>query len=214
MLEFIRKKIFLISNQYNSIDKHIDIKGSYVSGSTITGQCEIGIGCKIFKAHIEGEVKIGKFTSLWGPNIFILGRLHGVEIGRFCSIARNVSIQEDYHNLQRLSTYFFERNIFNLPPHESSIISKGKIKIGNDVWIGAGATILSGVDIGNGAVIASNAVVTKDVPSFAVVAGNPAHVVKYRFSKEVIDKIEQMKWWEWPLDKIKKEKHLFLGNFQ
>ncbi len=70
------------------------------------------------------------------------------------------------------------------------------LKIGNDVWIGANVLILDGVTIGNGAIIAAGAVVTKDVPPYAVVGGVPAKIIKYRFNKEEIDFLEQLKWWE------------------
>ena len=75
---------------------------------------------------------------------------------------------------------------------------KGPIVIGHDVWVGLGANILSGVKIGNGAIIAAWSVVTKDVPSFCMVAGNPARIKKHRFSPSVIAKLEEIKWWDWP----------------
>lgn len=72
--------------------------------------------------------------------------------------------------------------------------------IGNDVWIGFGATVLNGVTIGDGAIIAAGAVVTKDVPPYAIVGGNPAHVIKYRFSKEVVEKLLALQWWNYGSD--------------
>jgi serine acetyltransferase len=74
--------------------------------------------------------------------------------------------------------------------------------IGNDVWIGMDATILSGVTVGNGAVIAAGSIVNKNIPAYAIVAGNPAKVVKYRFDQETIDKLQEMQWWDWNPDKI------------
>lgn len=80
---------------------------------------------------------------------------------------------------------------------------KGDITIENDVWIGAKATIMSGIKICNGAVVAAGSVVTKDVPPYAIVAGNPAKVVKYRFSEEQIEKLLQISWWDWEEQKIR-----------
>jgi virginiamycin A acetyltransferase len=78
----------------------------------------------------------------------------------------------------------------------------GNITIGNDVWIGIDSCILSGVSIGNGAVIAARSTVVKDVPPYAIVGGNPAKLIRYRFSKAVIDELQHIAWWDWPLEEI------------
>ena len=80
--------------------------------------------------------------------------------------------------------------------------NKGNITIGNDVWIGYEAVILSGVTIGDGAIIGTRAVVTKDVPPYAIVGGSPAKVLKKRFSDDIIEKLLKIKWWNWPVEKI------------
>jgi serine acetyltransferase len=80
---------------------------------------------------------------------------------------------------------------------------KGDITIENDVWIGAKATVMSGIKIGNGAVVAAGSVVTKDVPPYAIVAGNPAKIVKYRFDESQIEKLLQISWWNWDEGKIR-----------
>ena len=82
---------------------------------------------------------------------------------------------------------------------------KGNIVIENDVWIGAKSTIMSGVKIGNGSVVGSSSVVTKDVPPYAIVVGNPARVVKYRFSELQIERLLKISWWDWTEDRIKTE---------
>jgi acetyltransferase-like isoleucine patch superfamily enzyme len=80
--------------------------------------------------------------------------------------------------------------------------SKGDVVIGNDVWLGYGSMIMSGVGIGDGAVIAAGAVVTRDVEPYSIVAGNPARLIKKRFDEETIDKLLKIKWWDWPVEKI------------
>ena len=81
--------------------------------------------------------------------------------------------------------------------------NKGDIVIGNDVWIGYEAVIMAGVHIGNGAIIAARAVVTKDVPPYTIVGGVPARPIRKRFDEEVIRKLETLKWWDWPAEKIR-----------
>ena len=82
---------------------------------------------------------------------------------------------------------------------------KGDIIVGNDVWIGAKATIMSGVKIGDGAIVGATATVTKDVPPYAIVAGNPAKIIKYRFNEKQIESLLKIAWWDWTEDRIKTE---------
>jgi acyl-[acyl carrier protein]--UDP-N-acetylglucosamine O-acyltransferase len=89
------------------------------------------------------------------------------------------------------------------PPSEYSVVrTKGDIVIGNDVWIAGDAKIMSGVSIGDGAVIGANSLVAKDVPAYAIYAGNPARLIRMRFSDEDIKTLEELKWWDWPLEHI------------
>ena len=85
---------------------------------------------------------------------------------------------------------------------EKDTFSKGTVVIGNDVWIGARATILSGVTVGDGAVIGAGALVAKDVPPYAIVGGVPARLIKYRFSSEIINELLEIKWWDWDSKKL------------
>ncbi len=180
----------------------------YLSGSTIEGNVRINENCKIYQSSIVGDVEVGRFTSIWGPGTHIISHLNPITIGKFCSIARYVSIQEANHKIDRVSSYHFSSNIFG-EKNANDLTSKGAITIGNDVWVGAHAIILSGVAIGNGAVIGAGSVVTSDVPSYAIVGGNPAKVIRYRFSDEMIKRIQELCWWDWDLDKIKSNKILF-----
>ena len=128
-------------------------------------------------------------NGTYGPihAIFSSDGTEKLKIGHYCSIAPDVKfIVSSEHKYNVLSTYPFK--VYNLG-YESDATSKGDIVVKDDVWIGTNVTILSGVTIGQGAIIGAGAVVTKDVPPYAIVAGNPAKVVKYRFEQEVIDKL-------------------------
>ena len=212
MLKYIKNKIYEIVTYHNIIDKEAKIDPTaYVSGSSIYGNVRINKGDRIYQSHVEGDVQMGHYSSLWGPGIFVIGRVHGIKIGNFCSIAKYVSIQEDYHNPDRITTYCLERNLLGVVPTDSAMVSKGKIIIGNDVWIGARAQILSGVTVGDGAVVGAGAIVTKDIPPYAIVAGNPAKVIRFRFDQNKIDELMELAWWDWSIEKIKENREFLLS---
>ena len=127
-----------------------------------------------------------------------------LKIGSFCSISAYVQIflggehRSDWVTTSPLSL-MFENDII-----EDHCRSKGDVIIGNDVWICANTIVLSGVTIGDGAVIANGSIVTRDVEPYSIVAGNPAKVIKYRFSPEVIEQLLSICWWDWPETLIRK----------
>lgn len=128
-------------------------------------------------------------------------------IGKFCSIACGTKFLMNCanHTLHSLSTYtfpLFSEEWGHKMNVRDSWDNRGDITIGNDVWIGYEAVILSGVTIGDGAIIGTRAVVTKDVPPYTIVGGSPARVLKKRFSDDIIDKLLKVKWWNWPVEKI------------
>jgi acetyltransferase-like isoleucine patch superfamily enzyme len=134
-----------------------------------------------------------------------------VRIGKFCSIADGVKFVFGGHRLDTISTFPFRAICFGDAPHADAT-SRGEIIVGHDVWIGANAVILSGVNIGNGAVVAAGAVVNKDVPPYAVVGGVPAKLIKMRFEPEQIAALEKIQWWNWPLEKIRANLDLFYAS--
>lgn len=173
-----------------------------ITGSRISGDITIGDNCKITRCEIQGRVTIGNFTSLSGPNIDIYSLLNRVTIGNFCSIARNVSFQEYNHNYQNFTTYFVGFNLEGKESLKEDVISKGAIEVGNDVWIGTHCVILSGSTIGTGAIIAANSVVSGNIPPYAIAAGSPARVIKYRFDEETISRLLKTEWWNWDKETI------------
>ncbi len=175
--------------------------------------------CKIRAASIARNVKmekgvtlgygshicasfIGKYTFI---NKYCLIDKNTVSIGRFCSIAYNVKIGLGNHPTAWLSTHPFSYlKKYGFVKNDSSFEGeiKGNTIIGNDVWIGANAIILAGVKIGDGAVIGSNSLVTKDVEPYSIVVGTPAKETRKRFDDDTIQKLMKIKWWNWEDDKI------------
>jgi len=142
-------------------------------------------------------------------------------VGRFCSIACGAKFifTSANHTQKSLSTYtfplFFEEWGLDVKDITAAWDNKGDIIIGNDVWIGYEAIIMSGVTIGDGAIIGTRALVTKDVPPYTVVGGIPAKTIKKRFSDEIIAELLLLSWWEWPLEKISYGlPHIQSGNIQ
>lgn len=130
-------------------------------------------------------------------------------IGKFCSIACGTKFLFNCanHTLKFLSTYTFPLFYEEWELEKSNITTawdnKGDIVIGNDVWIGYEAVIMAGVHIGDGAIIAARAVVTKDVPPYTIVGGTPAKEIRKRFDAEVIQQLLMLKWWDWSADNIR-----------
>lgn len=130
-------------------------------------------------------------------------------IGKFCSIACGTKFLFNCanHTLKSLSTYTFPLFYEEWELEKSNITTawdnKGDIVIGNDVWIGYEAVIMAGVHIGDGAIIAARAVVTKDVPPYTIVGGTPAKEIRKRFDAEVIQQLLMLKWWDWSTDEIR-----------
>ena len=130
-------------------------------------------------------------------------------VGKFCSIACGAKFMftSGNHTMKSLSTYtfpiFFDEWELDPVNIRDAWDNKGDIVIGNDVWIGYEAVIMQGVTIGDGAIIGTRALVTKDVPPYTIVGGAPAKPIKNRFSEEIIAKLLEMKWWDWPEERIK-----------
>jgi len=127
-------------------------------------------------------------------------------IGKFCMIASDVTfiMNGANHLTDAVSAYPFAifGGDWSGAMDGKSYPTKGDTNVGNDVWLGYGATIMPGVTIGDGAIVATKSVVTSDVPPYAIVGGNPAKVIRYRWDKSTRDQLLQLRWWDWPLAKI------------
>ena len=153
------------------------------------------------------QYDIGKRTY-GDPKVLSWNEGATLKIGSFCSISKEVTILlGGEHHMDWVTTFPLPAAWKHGHPH-----TKGDVVIGNDVWIGNGAFITSGVTIGSGAVIGARAVVTKDVPPYGIVAGNPAQLIRTRFAQETIDRLLKIAWWTWPDEKIERFQPLLLDS--
>ena len=158
------------------------------------------------------QYEIGR-ASYGNPQIFSWGETSTLRIGSFCSIAEGVKIfLGGEHRIDWITTFPF--NILwkagkRISGHPTT---KGDIVIGNDVWIGREALILSGVTIADGAVVGARAVVTKNVSPYSIAVGNPARVINKRFADQYIEELLNIKWWDWEDSRIEKALPLLCNN--
>ncbi len=169
--------------------------------------CTIDRTAKIGMASNCIRVKMGRYSYAGFHNA-----MTDVQIGSFCSIASNCSIGGGKHQTGTVSTspvFFAGRNILGKNFTHIAEDKNLSVEIGNDVWIGEAVFVCDGVKIGTGAVIGAHSVVTKDVPPYAVVAGAPARILRYRFDEETIQKLMASQWWEWPEEELDKMAEFF-----
>ncbi|HGH7179064.1 TPA: DapH/DapD/GlmU-related protein [Bacillus luti] len=195
-------------------------KGCWIVKSIMAENTFAGDGSKIDNCELSEFSRAGKHNHLYHVS---LGRhtytgqgtvIMHTKLGAFTSISWGVTIGASEHDFNRVTSHTFLYN-----PYDR--LNDGKVyydrfekecEVGNDVWIGANATILRGVKIGDGAVVGANAMVTKDVPPYAIVAGNPAKVIKYRFEESIYNRLLKIKWWELEDLVIKQHCDLFAKN--
>ncbi len=152
---------------------------------------------KRYRQYLIGDYTYGR------PQIFQWGEGSVLTIGSFCSISSGVKILlGGNHRTDWPTTYPFPKFFSEHAKISGYATSKGDVNIGNDVWIGMDAMVLSGITIGDGAVIAARAVCSKDVPPYAIVAGNPARIVRYRFEEDIIAALLKIRWWDWPIQDV------------
>lgn len=178
------------------IDKHCD---SAINVS-FEGNNGVPKGC-----NFCGDISVGYGTTLGNYN-YLFG---AIQIGRYCQFGAQVAIYAGNHPVTFLSTYINYR-LFHGELKQNK--SAGRVCIGSDVWIGHGSILLQNVTVGDGAIIGAGSVVTHDVPPFAVVAGNPAKIIKYRFTESIQEDIIQMGWWNKSPEELLSLKPLFFRD--
>lgn len=175
-----------------------------IGEDTFVQKSELGSGVQLNRRNIIIECKVGDYTYT-GANTII----KCADIGKFCSISWNVSMTGNQHDYNLVTTHpFIHLKNFGFVDDRHPL-EKQRVTVENDVWIGMNTSILPGIKIGSGAVIGAGSVVTKDVPPYAIVVGNPAKIIKYRFSDETISDLLEISWWNWPYGIIKKNINLF-----
>lgn len=201
MQSFMLKYLLgLINNIFN---KAVSFFALIDSKSIINKKAKIYYSAQIFDSSINSYSYIGPRSHIVFANI-----------GKFCSIASDCYIGLPSHSLNHIST----SPIFTTKKNGTgsswtslnTFEEHHRVILGNDVWIGTRAIIMSGLKIGNGAIIGAGAIVTKDIPDYAIAVGVPAKVIRYRFDKPIIEKLLEIKWWNMP----DKELKMNIGIFQ
>ncbi|ESZ44876.1 antibiotic acetyltransferase [Mesorhizobium sp. L2C054A000] len=167
--------------------------------------CKLGRYASIAERVVLREVNVGDFSYFERHAEAIY-----TTIGKFCSIAANSRINALEHPIERITQHklsYRPNEYFRWLGVDVAFRARRQAKavsIGNDVWIGHGAVIMPGISIGNGAIVGANAVVTRNVPAYAIVAGVPAKPLRMRFPSEIAARIESLAWWDWPPEKLAK----------
>ena len=194
---------FIIGGLKNLFNPNISCL-AFVSSNNDLDKC-----AAIYRGVKIKNSRVGAYSYI-SPNT----EVENAKIGKFCSIADHCHIGMGTHNIDQISTSpIFTQKVNGTKArwvdenvNDSPLL---KVNIGNDVWVGSRAMILGGVSVGDGAVIAAGAVVTKDVPAYAIVGGVPAKIIKYRFSKELIMQLIESKWWNYSEAVLKEHVDLF-----
>lgn len=174
---------------------------SRIRNSVIDNRSKVLAFCRVYNSKINKYTYVGRGSNIINTNI-----------GAFCSIAPGTKIGLAKHPINMISTspvFYSKKNILKKCFKEYSFEEYDKTVIGNDVWIGLNCIIKSGITIGDGAIIGAGSIVTKDVEPYTIVAGVPAKKIRKRFSEEQINKLIEIKWWEWEDEKIEKYSDAF-----
>ncbi|MBO8173592.1 MAG: antibiotic acetyltransferase [Bacillaceae bacterium] len=180
----------------------------------LKNNCVIAKNVEIINGNLGKNIRVAHNASIRNSDILdytSIGRYSKINhstIGKFCSISWDVTIGALSHPINTVSTHSF--------PYTSRIgfVDKDnhnhkQTSLGNDVWVGCNSVILPGIKIGDGAIIGAGSVVTKDVPDYAIVAGVPAEIIRYRFEENIRQKLKEIKWWDLPYNTIKGNIYIF-----
>lgn len=196
-------------------------RNASVSSSEIADNCSVGDDTTVERCRFENNVVINRRSYINDSTIGkysyagINTTINWTKLGRFCSLARNVDIggfDHDYRKVTTMPRFRFKQTSGGGGKLQSHGVHHDLCEIGNDVWIAAGAQVLHKVKIGDGAVIGGGAVVTKDIPPYAIAVGIPAKVIGYRCDERFIDDLLRIKWWDWPEDILMENMDLLIDS--
>lgn len=183
--------------------------------SRIKNTCIIHPSCTVARSQLDDYVFLKHHTTCELSKVGLRSSagfnsvLRSAVIGKYCSISWFTTVGAVNHHFDTITTHAFPvRARFGLTNVEGSM-PEVTTTVGNDVWIGCNVVILPGVTISDGAVVAAGSIVTRDVPPYAVVAGAPARVLRYRWDEKTIERVSALKWWDWEDGKIKDNLELF-----
>ncbi len=171
---------------------------------------------KDVRSKLPEHVTIGRHTyGVTWRKILFPTETSPLKVGAFCSVAgQTLFMCSGQHPTNSATSFPIYSRMLNRPEPIENAGRPGGVTVGNDVWIGHGAIVLPGVEIGDGAIVGAGAVVTKNVPPYAIVGGSPARVIKYRFPPDVISKLIAIQWWQWDDEKIKREADVLTGPIE
>lgn len=185
----------IIFNSKHLLGRHIHCKNTKLGY-----KCNIAYGADICNSNVGKRSSIGRYTTV-----------RDCQIGNFCAISWNCSLGAKNHHYEMVScsAAFFQQRFGIVDQNIKNSDGIVTTSIGNDVWIGCNAVILSGVTVGDGAVIGAGAIVTKDVEAYSIVVGVPAKHIRYRFNNKIRNNLHKSKWWLWEDDILKRHSDLF-----
>jgi len=175
-----------------------------IDPSAAVKDCTLGAYCEVGARTLLLEVSMGDYSYVVNDS-----QITYTTIGKFCSIAAMTRINPGNHPMHRAAqAHFTYRSsaYFDGETDDEAFFDWRRahhVRIGHDVWIGHGAVVLPGRNVGTGAVIAAGAIVTKDVPAYSIVGGNPARIIRRRFPDEIADRLANLAWWDWDHDELR-----------
>lgn len=201
--------------------------------SKVPLSCHIATYAEVMESSLDEEVAVDSYTQVVHSKLgrkVQLGRSNSIlysELGRYCytgqnttirnaklgkfnSISWNVSIGGNTHDMNKVTTHsFLVYPKWGMGGNSNWESVKQACSLGSDIWVGAGVNILRGVKIGSGAIIGAGTVITKDVPPYAVVVGNPGRIIRMRCPEEIIEKMLEIAWWDFPIEVIQDNFNIF-----
>jgi phosphonate metabolism protein (transferase hexapeptide repeat family) len=176
-----------------------------IDASATLHDARLGAYCEVGPRTILQEVTMDDYSYVVNDS-----QITYTTVGKFCSIAAMTRINPGNHPMQRASQAHFTYRATAYFPEESDDAEffawrrSHRVRIGHDVWIGHGAIVLPGRNVGTGAVVAAGAIVTKDVPAYTIVAGNPARIIRRRFPEDITNRLAQLAWWDWDHETLRR----------